>query len=148
MKKNKDEKKKNKKAGFTLIEILLVLALIGILSGVVFVLIGDSGDSKRASAMTTARSSLDFVQLCKFKGWDLNTPTSPDGSGSGDYICSDGSGDDSLEEWATLTVEGCEYTGVDNGDWDYAVDCSGANNLGSDDVIHCSAADGKCYWEE
>lgn len=129
--------------GFTLIEMLLVLAIIGILSSVVFVMVGDSDDAKKTSVMSTAKSSLGFAQVCKFKGWDLKEPSSLDGSSSGDVICSGSTaGDESLEEWAEITVDGCEYSDIVSGSWDYAIDCSGAG-LGK---VECSASDGSCKW--
>jgi hypothetical protein len=126
---------------------LLVIAIIGILSGVIFVMVGDNSDAQRASVMSSAKSALGFAQVCKFKGWDLNMPSPADGSGSGDYLCTSGGGEDSLEEWAELTVDGCEYSGIVPGSWDYIVDCSGAANITGDDEIRCSASDGKCEWQ-
>lgn len=129
--------------GFTLIEMLLVLALIGILSSVVFIMVGDSDDAKKTSVMSTAKSSLGFVQVCKFKGWDLQEPSPLDGSASDDVICSGStSGDDSLEEWAEITIEDCEYSDITPDSWDYAIDCTGAG-IGK---VKCSASDGSCEW--
>ncbi|MFW5885063.1 MAG: type II secretion system protein [Patescibacteria group bacterium] len=127
--------------GFTLIEMLLVLALIGILSSVVFIMVGDSDDAKKTSVMSTAKSSLGFAQVCKFKGWDLKEPDNPTGKGGGDKICSGGSGDESLEEWAEITVDGCEYSDIVPGNWDYAIDCGAG--LGK---VECSASNGSCEW--
>jgi prepilin-type N-terminal cleavage/methylation domain-containing protein len=130
--------------GFTMVEILITLAIIGVLAGVIFVAIGNQRQKARISAvMSTAKSSLGFVQVCKFKGWDLQEPSPLDGSASDDVICSGStSGDDSLEEWAEITIEDCEYSDITPDSWDYAIDCTGAG-IGK---VKCSASDGSCEW--
>ncbi len=71
MKKNLSLKK-----GFTLIELMIVIAIIGILAGVVTVSMKSSVDkSKRASAMTSAASVLPELVTCADDGGVASVPT-------------------------------------------------------------------------
>ena len=55
--------------GFTLIELMIVIAIIGILAGVVMVSSQSAVDkSKKASAMTTAASALPELVTCQDDG--------------------------------------------------------------------------------
>ncbi len=120
--------------GFTLIEMLLVIAIIGILAAVVFAMIGNSDNSKRKAALSTARSVLTYVQECYFNKNTLNAPTDDDNKGtdSGDIIC-----DDTITEWPELSVEECSYNIT--GDYTYEVQCGGG--IGN---IECDAENGTC----
>ncbi|KKP89429.1 MAG: fimbrial protein pilin [Candidatus Moranbacteria bacterium GW2011_GWC2_37_73] len=61
------------KKAFTLIELMLVIAIIGILAGVVLVSTGSSIDkSKTASAITTLSSVLPEIVTCQDDGAGLN----------------------------------------------------------------------------
>ncbi|MDZ7612232.1 MAG: type II secretion system protein [Candidatus Moranbacteria bacterium] len=140
MKKNHTKRVDKKSKAFTLVEMLLVIAIIGILSSVVFVMFGDSQKAKRSSVMSTAKSALSFVQMCKFKGDSLTDVDGLDGSATDDNICTD-----SLEEWPKISIEGCVYDGTAGSGWDYQVDCTGASpNLG---IISCTVTDGVCKWQ-
>jgi len=137
-----NEKKYQK--GFTLIEILLVLVIIGILAAAVFAMIGNSDNAKMKATMTTAKSILTYAQECQFKGCSLTAPNPANGSGEGDYICKDAAGAAcTTTEWPELSVEGCVYNVV-TGDADgaYEVDCSAAGI--TDKKIECSAKNGYC----
>lgn len=65
---------KKKSAGFTLVELLIVISIIGILSGVILV---DSGSgvekSRRASAVTTVTSVLTELATCADDGGEVKT---------------------------------------------------------------------------
>lgn len=138
MKENKKKSKKNIKLiklgkGFTLIEMLLVIAIIGILASVVFAMIGNSDNTKRKATMSTAKSIMPYVQECMFKGDALNAPDNTKGLDDGDKIC-----DNSDSEWPTLSVDGCVYGTV--ADYNYSANCS----VGDVGNIICSGQDGKC----
>ena len=149
MKKNHTKRINKKNKAFTLVEMLLVIAIIGILSAVVFVMFVDSSDARRSAVMSTAKSSLSFIQVCKFKGWDLNDPSSygdATGGAENDYICSSTGSENSLEEWPEISIQGCEYEGFSAGSWDYKIGCDGGANFTDPDHVKCSATNGVCEW--
>jgi len=132
--KNKMKNKEKFFQGFTLIEVLLVIAIIGILASAVFVMIGDSGDAKRKAVLTTAKSILTYAQECHFNGEDLifsGEGYTADGSDSGDIICNE-----STTEWPSLSVDECSYSSVTASA--YEVNCGEIGN------VECSAINGSC----
>lgn len=106
--------------GFTLVEILVVLAIIAILFGAVLIIMMRSDKSKIASMQASAKSIMPFVQECAFNEITLDFPSPDDGSGTGDKICSG-----SITEWPTLAVEDCKYV-AGAADYSFEIDCSGA----------------------
>lgn len=75
---------KNSRYGFTLVELMVVIAIIGILSGVVLVSSGSGVEkSKRASAITTAASVLPELVTCA----DDNGYASTAAPIKDEYIC-------------------------------------------------------------
>ena len=117
--------------GFTLIEILLVLVIIGILASVVFAMIGNSDNAKLKATLSTAKSVLTYAQECSFKGNTLTEPT--DTHNGGDPICSD-----SDSNWPGLSVSDCDYSVT--GDYTYEVNCTSID----DKYIKCDAINGYC----
>ncbi|MFA5994022.1 MAG: type II secretion system protein [Parcubacteria group bacterium] len=80
--------KKNKNNfGFTLVELLVVIAIIGILASIVLVSLGSAKEkANRASAISTLSSIMSEMTLCSIDGGGT------DGYVAGHPICTDGSG--------------------------------------------------------
>jgi prepilin-type N-terminal cleavage/methylation domain-containing protein len=82
------KKKQKMKRAFTLIELLIVIAIIGILASVVLVSTRSGVDkAKRASALTTASSALPEIVACQDDGFGTNAWA----AGGGTKICNDAS---------------------------------------------------------
>ena len=80
----KNKNKLQTKKAFTLMELLIVIAIIGILSGVVLVSTGSGVEkAKRASALTTAASILPELVACQDDGASVLAYA------SGGKICND-----------------------------------------------------------
>lgn len=130
---------KNKiSSAFTLVEILLVIAIIGILAGAVYAMIGNSDNSKRKTVLTTAKSIMPYAQECSFKGDDLSA-AGRDSQNGGGVICAD-----SVTIWPKIGVVGCVYSVIPVGGKKYAVDCSSVFDAGSAAYICCDAQAGSC----
>jgi prepilin-type N-terminal cleavage/methylation domain-containing protein len=105
-----------KNRGFTLAEMLLVLAIVGILAGAVFAMIGNSDDAHIKSALSTAKSIMPYAQECRFDTIPLED-ASP-----GDPICSG-----SVTNWPEIGTDRCVYTS--NPDVDaWQLYCDGLND--------------------
>ncbi len=95
--------------GFTLVELLLVIAIIGILAGTIMVGIsGQRGRAGVASATESLRSVMPYVVECYMNQGKtkLNSPIPPEG---GVKICNTGGGDMRYPE----LDDRCQYTGID-----------------------------------
>jgi len=130
---NKKNKQLNKK-GFTLLELLLVLAIIVILSGVILVSVGSQRKKARETKMLTELSAtLQPILMCYSDGGTIEAPT------SGENICSLG---DSYGKWPSLPDDFTE-----NGN-KYSSDFSGSNwyfFIENDNVqICCNNYSGRC----
>ena len=65
----------NFKKAFTFVELLIVIAIIGVLAAVIFVRVSNSSSqSKTAAALQTMRSILPYATECYMKTSSLNTP--------------------------------------------------------------------------
>lgn len=140
MSKKNNKKRNDKNRGFTLIEILLVIAIIGILAVAVLVAIGNQRQkTKLNSSLQTARSILAFAQECYFKNETLkidevpDRPTGYSGKRTDDFICNN-----SITQWPVLSVEECGYQIINGGSGVYEVDC------GSIGAINCNASGSQC----
>lgn len=119
--------------GFTLVEILLVITIIGILAAVIFVSIGRSDTANLRATQQTAKSIMPFVQECYFKRDDLIDPD--DDHDGGGEIC-----DKSTANWPALSIEGCEYSVTDPASGEFEV--SNCDNISG--RIECKVSLGGC----
>lgn len=91
-------------SGFTLIEILIVITIIGILSGVVMVSTGGSKEkANRSAAITTLSSVLTELVICQDDGGGINAYN------TASNICTEAS---HIEKWPDLSRTGWVATGV------------------------------------
>jgi len=91
-------KKKNRRSGFTLVELLIVIAIIGILAGIVLVSMGNVRDrARKASLQSTLSSITTIAALCINDGGNILDPAATNGGGN---ICDDTSITD--ETWPDL----------------------------------------------
>jgi prepilin-type N-terminal cleavage/methylation domain-containing protein len=141
-----------KKNGFTLVELMIVIAIIGILSGIVLVGTGSSVEkSKRSSAVATMSSILPELVTCEDdNGVAINSaaPTANTPSTTNTYVCCasgacGGPASGHSVKWPDIkTKTGWAYvkpTGSLNvGDYAFT-----ANKNGQTD-IKCSYADNSC----
>jgi len=118
--------KNKKEKGFTLVELLLVIAIIGILASILMVGMGAwRKKTKAVSVMETNRSALGYAIECYLRDKEL---TDPSDSGN---ICSGSS-----ITWPALKY-GYIYDGTDITSWTWTAEKSGS-------IIWCSAIEGKC----
>ncbi|MDD5397318.1 MAG: type II secretion system protein [Candidatus Moranbacteria bacterium] len=142
MKKNKIKFEK----GFTLVELLTVIAIIGILASVVLVSMqGSVEKSKTASAITTLSSLLPELVTCADDN-GIATSATP---GAGNIVCCNKSGCPTVQSghsvtWpAILAKTGYDYAGTPSGSLALGTYTFTATKSGQP-TITCSYADNGC----
>jgi len=125
---------KNKNKAFTLIELLIVIAIIGILASIVLVNL-NSGRTKavNASALSSATQLLKIVEMCDLDGGKIVGPANANNGGGN--ICNKGA---AYGTWPVPPAGFFYYTSVwvSGADNMFLVRKTGANPV-SDRQIYC-----------
>jgi type II secretory pathway pseudopilin PulG len=95
-----------------MVEILITLAIIGVLAGVIFVAIGNQRQKARISAMKqTAESALSLARECYYRHSFIDKPI------ANQEICGEVN-----QEWPELNGNNCEYGDEDGSE--YSIICN------------------------
>lgn len=121
--------KKNKK-GFTLVELLVVIAIVGILAAVVLVsLVSQRQKAQEGASLQSLKSGLSIAMECVFKNGTVNVPS---GNNPATAICQG----TTTPVWPRLAGN-CVYGG--NGNIDVTV-----SGCGTGKTITCVYDSGQC----
>lgn len=123
------------KCGFTLVEILLVIAIIGILASTLYIAMGGQRERARAhSALESVRSTLPYAVDCYMKN---NQPIRRSAGGN---VCNPDNGFD----WPVLNAK-CSYLGNADISGDFKIaDCGTATGLD----VYCNVETKANCWLE
>ena len=96
------EKKRSGERGFTLVELLIVIVILGILAAIVVLAIGGLKDTAQGAACTSGLKTLQSAEDAYFASHDPNTYTDIAGLNGADLLKTDPSAD--------FTITGADAT--------------------------------------
>jgi|GEM_PF-1360088 len=123
MKKNRNNFKQDRSLdnrGFTMIELLLVMLIMGILAAIIFTSIGNQRQKTKLNAvLQTAKGTHAIARECYFRLGHVNNPD--DAQNPTNEICQY-----SKTQWFPITVSECVYgnVGAGNNTASYEIICS------------------------
>lgn len=138
------------KHAFTLIELLIVISIIGILSGIVLVSSrGGVDKARKASAVTTVTSVMTELVTCADDGGEVKAGDIP--AGGGGFVCCPNPPGACA---AALTGHSVTWPNIASTGWDYKAGGTGGNltngnytftiRKGTEDVV-CDMAASECH---
>ena len=132
--------KKYKNKGFTLVELLVAIAIIGILASVVLIsLLSQRNKAKFSNVVSGAASTAPYTAECYVRG--VNLATAPNPFVANTAICA-GAGINWPNPGFSQTGLNCHYGATTN--TTFSIVCNTSGVAGQDALVTCDATTGAC----